>query len=93
MTSRVPVAQLDRAAALLTKLTVILVILTLEAFVFAGYQIGLIRKQIRGEVYKKAKIKGTCFFLPDKRAYVAKTFESAQQEWDEIEIGKQIEVQ
>lgn len=77
---------------LLEVLTLILVILTVGGLGFAGYQIWLIRKQIRGEVYKIAKIKDLCFFLPDKRAYVVKGFENSQKDRDEVDFGKEIKV-
>ena len=73
-------------------LTTILVFCTAVGLGFAGYQMWLVNKQVRGEVYKTAKIKNLRFFLPDKRAHITKGFENIQNEHAEVDLGKEIEV-
>jgi len=73
-------------------LTSIVVLLTLVVLFFVGYQIQLLRKQLRGEVYKRAKIKGLCFFLPEKHKHSVTGFESVQKEKEEVSFDKELQL-
>ncbi|MFC2022335.1 hypothetical protein ACFLTR_03905 [Chloroflexota bacterium] len=73
-------------------LTSIVVLLTLFILAFMGWQIWLLRKQLRGEVYKRAKIKGLCFYLPEKQKRSVTGFESAQKEKEEVNFDKELQL-
>ena len=56
-------------------------------------QTELLRKQIFGEVYEEAKIRGLEFFLPEKRKRAIHGFESLQQEKQELSLGKNVGIE
>ena len=55
-------------------------------------QTELLRKQVFGEVYDEAKIRNLQFYLPERRKRCVTGFESIQEEKEEVELGKKVEV-
>jgi len=55
-------------------------------------QTELLRKQIFGEIYEEARIRGLEFFLPEKKKHPVHEFESLQQEKQELSLGKTVRI-